>query len=647
MGEMFGAQGPYSQPSSDALAAVESIVDTLREPVLLLDQELRVKTANRSFYRTFQLTRAEIENRCIYDLGNGQWNIPSFRTLLDEILSQNKSFENLEVDHEFPGVGRKSMLLNARRFHWEGNTEFILLAVEDITEPRRTEDELKTSEVRYRRLFETAQDGILILDGETGKIIDVNPFLLKLLGCAHTELLGKELWQLGLFSDIDASQKAFRQLQDSGYIRYDDLPLEAKSGKRLEVEFVSNVYYVNHTKVIQCNIRDVTERKRIEEQLRHTQKLESLGVLAGGVAHDFNNLLTPILGNASLVLGELSPSSSLRSNLENLITAGQRAVDLTRQLLAYAGKGRSIVAPVDLSDLVRQISNLVRTSIPKNVQLRLDLQDNLPCVEADSSQIQQLIMNLIINAAEAIGEEQGGTVVVTTGVQQVDEYYIRDAFAPKEILPGKYICLEVHDTGRGMDEETKAKIFDPFFTTKFTGRGLGLAAVSGIIRVHRGAIKVYSTPGKGTTFKVLLPATEDESFKEAGAIAQKDLAGSGLILVVDDEAMVGRTAKAVLQRYGYTVLLAEDGRSAVDVFREIGDRVRLVLLDLNMPVMGGEETLRQFKLIRSDVPVILSSGYNEMEAVRLFTDKRLVGFIQKPYTATQLAEKIRAALEAA
>jgi two-component system, chemotaxis family, CheB/CheR fusion protein len=644
---MFGAHGAHSQPLADALAYLESIVDTVREPLVVLDEQLRVKTANRSFYRTFQVTPTETETCSIYDLGNGQWNIPRLRTLLEEIRSHNKSFESFDVDYEFPGIGRKSMLLNARRLHWAARTELILLAIEDVTEPRCKEDELKASEERYRRLFETAQDGILILDGETGKISDVNPFLLELLGCTPAELLGKELWQLGLFKDIDLSQKAFQKLHDTGYIRYDDLPLEAKSGKRLEVEFVSNVYHVNHTKVIQCNIRDVTERKRMEEQLRQTQKLESLGIIAGGVAHDFNNLLTPILGNASVVLSELSPSSPHRSKLENVITAGQRAADLTRQLLAYAGRGQFIVAPVHLTDLVRQMSNLVRASLPKNVQLRLDLQENLPCVQADPSQIQQLIMNLIINGAEALGEEQGGTVVVTTEVQQVDEYYIQDAFAPKEILPGKYICLEVHDTGHGMDEETKAKIFDPFFTTKFVGRGLGLAAVSGIVRAHRGALKVYSTPGKGTTFKVLLPATEEEPLKEAGVIPRKDLTGSGLILVVDDEDLVGRTAKTALQRYGYTVLLAEDGRSAVDVFRQIGDRVRLVLLDLNMPVMGGEETLRQLKLIHPDVRVILSSGYNETEAIRLFTDKGPVGFIQKPYTAPQLAEKIRAALEAA
>src|SRR5712692_10628302 len=407
-GEMSGrAQPAHSPQPADAFAYLESIVDTVREPLIVLSKQLRVKTANRSFYRTFQVTPTQTETCCIYDLGNGQWNIPRLRTLLEEILSQDKSFESFDVDHEFPGIGRKSMLLNARRLHREGHTELILLAIEDITEPRHKEDELKASEVRYRRLFETAQDGILILDGETGKIIDLNPFLLELLGCTHAELLGKELWQLGLFGDIDLSQKAFQKLQDSGYIRYDDLPLEAKSGKRLEVEFVSNVYHVNHTKVIQCNIRDVTERKRLEEQLRRTQKLESIGVLAGGVAHDFNNLLIGILGNASLALDMLPPSSPVVPLLDDVVLASQKAADMTRQMLAYAGKGRFVSEPTDLSSLVQDIAGLVSTSISKKVSLCLNLEPNLPLIEADPTQVQQLIMNLLINGAEAIGDRQG------------------------------------------------------------------------------------------------------------------------------------------------------------------------------------------------------------------------------------------------
>lgn len=248
---------------------------------------------------------------------------------------------------------------------------------------------------------------------------------------------------------------------------------------------------------------DVTERRKLEEQLRHKAKLESLGVLAGGVAHDFNNLLTGILGNASLALDATPAQHPSRLLLEEVMRASERAADLTRQLLAYAGKGRFVMRVVDLSALVREISGLVQTSIPKTVQVRLQLAEDLPGIEADAGQLQQIVMNLVINGAEAIGPE-GGTVLVRTGEQTVDEQYIETIAAHADNLrPGQYVMLEVHDTGSGMSSETLAKIFDPFFTTKFTGRGLGLSAVQGIVRAHRGALKVYSQPGQGTTFKVL------------------------------------------------------------------------------------------------------------------------------------------------
>jgi CheY-like chemotaxis protein/two-component sensor histidine kinase len=326
------------------------------------------------------------------------------------------------------------------------------------------------------------------------------------------------------------------------------------------------------------------------------------------------------------------------------VSTSQRAADLTRQLLAYAGKGRFIVSTVNLSELVREISSLIETSVPKNVQLRMDLAEHLPLIEGDASQIQQLVMNLIINAAEAIGEGMNGTVLVSTGVQQVDEHYMRTVLAETAIKPGKYVYLEVNDTGRGMDEETKARIFEPFFTTKFTGRGLGLAAASGIVRSHRGAMKVYSTPGKGSTFKVLFPTTEQEGSQQESKPGT-DLSGTGVVLVVDDEAVVRQTAKAALGRYGYTVLAAEDGQSAVDLFRQMADRISVVLLDMTMPGLSGEETVQRLQMVRPDVRVVLTSGYNETEAVRRFSGKRLAGFIQKPYTAAQLAEKIKAALQ--
>ncbi|MGD1154177.1 MAG: sigma 54-interacting transcriptional regulator [Syntrophales bacterium] len=247
----------------------ESIVETIREPLIVLTPDLKVISANRSFYETFQVAPEETGGRFIFEVGNHQWDIPALRELLEEIIPQNTHFNNFEVDHAFPRIGRKRMLLNARRIYREGKcTDRILLAFEDITDQKQTEEALKSSEKRYRRLFETAQDGILILDAETGQISDVNPFLVEMLGYSHEDFLGKKLWEIGVFKDIEASKAAFLELQDKGYVRYNDLPLETKDGRSLDVEFVSNVYLVNHHKVIQCNIRDITERKLIGESLQ-------------------------------------------------------------------------------------------------------------------------------------------------------------------------------------------------------------------------------------------------------------------------------------------------------------------------------------------------------------------------------------------
>jgi len=277
--------------------------------------------------------------------------------------------------------------------------------------------------------------------------------------------------------------------------------------------------------------------------------------------------------------------------------------------------------------------------------LQLDLAPNLPAVDADATQIQQLVMNLVINGAEAVGD-QNGSVRVTTRSQHVDESWLA-ASETEEIGPGEYIAIEVQDTGCGMDEETRRRIFDPFFTTKFTGRGLGLAAAMGIVRGHKGAIKVYSAPGRGSTFKILLPIVDAAArAPERHPAEPRAEVGTGTILVVDDEEVVRRTAKSALQRYGYTVLTAENGHEAVEIYRGMADRVAMVLLDMTMPVMGGEEALRHLKTINPGVRVLLSSGFNEVEAIRRFTGKGLAGFIQKPYTAATLAEKVRGVLNA-
>lgn len=401
-----------------------------------------------------------------------------------------------------------------------------------------------------------------------------------------------------------------------------------------------------HTRDRQYELRDhMEELARQQERLRQSQKIESIGVLAGGIAHDFNNLLTGVLGNASLALDSLPAGSPNRAPLQAVVQASERAAHLTRQLLAYAGKGRFVIEPLDLSQQVREIGALVQTSIPSAVQLRLDLGEGLPAIDADASQIQQIIMNLVINGAEAIPEGRSGTVIVTTGIQEVDQGYLASTLADTPIAPGTYVSLEVHDTGIGMDQETQARIFDPFFTTKFTGRGLGLAAVMGIVRGHQGALKIYSTPGRGSTFKVLLPASKGSVEKPKPPVDAAIPAGQGTVMVVDDESIVRQVAKAALERFGYSVILCEDGSTAVNVFRSMNGDIPVVLLDMSMPVMSGEETFRHLRAIRPDVKVILSSGYNEVEAISRFTGKGLAGFIQKPYTAGRLGETIRSVLQ--
>lgn len=395
----------------------------------------------------------------------------------------------------------------------------------------------------------------------------------------------------------------------------------------------------------ECRVR--RERKDLEQKFQQAQRLESLGLLAGGVAHDFNNLLTGILGNASLALELLNPPEPGRSLLQGVITASERAADLTRQLLAYAGKGRFHIQATNLSSLVRSITELIRASIPKKVELTLELDENLPPIMADRSQLQQLIMNLVINAGEAYGN-CSGPVKISTSLRQIQAESSEKTPLGDMLEPGCYVCLKVQDNGCGMDEGTISRIFDPFFSTKFTGRGLGLAAALGIVNGHKGGMQVDSSPGRGSTFEIVLPACYSNSGRTtaqpAGEDVERYLEGSGTILLVDDEDIVRRTAKAVLERYGYTVIEAANGLEGVNFFEEMQDQISLVLLDLTMPVLNGEEVLERLRKISPGVIVVLSSGYDEAEASRRFDGKGISGFLKKPYTSLALGEKIKAAL---
>jgi PAS domain S-box-containing protein len=493
-------------------------------------------------------------------------------------------------------------------------------------------------------IVESSEDAIISKDLD-GTILSWNPAAERIYGYAADEVIGRAISCLVPEDRREEEENILATLRGGGRLEHFETIRVRKDGKTVHVALtVSPIYNARKAIIGASHIaRDITQRKRLEEKLRQTAKLESLGVLAGGVAHDFNNLLTGILGNASLALEVLAPKDSARELIEQTAEAAEKAAHLTRQLLAYAGKGRFVVGPVNLSDLVREMIPLIKTSISKNAELRLNLQNELPCIEADAAQIQQLIMNLIINGAEAIPKGVDGSVSVTTYVQDVDEQYEAQSPAGTEISAGPYVALEVHDTGSGMDEGTVARIFDPFFSTKFTGRGLGLAAAQGIVHGHKGNIKVYSTPGNGSTFKVLFPATGER--KAEARPETRVHVPAATILVVDDEEVIRKTAVTALKSFGHQVFVAKNGREAVDVFGTHNGNIDVVILDLTMPVMGGEEALLELMRINSRVPIILSSGFNQVEIIERFTGKGIAGFLQKPYTAAALAAEIKRALE--
>lgn len=379
------------------------------------------------------------------------------------------------------------------------------------------------------------------------------------------------------------------------------------------------------------------------DDILHLQKLESLGLLASGMAHDFNNLLMAILGNADLALMTLTPHSPIREHLEEIGQATKRASDICRQILAFNGKEHSLRDPIDLNKTLEEMNCLLATAIPKRILLRYNLTDDPLPIIVDTSRLLQLIAALVTNAAAAI-PERGGTVALSTGIMDCDRSYLDRLIFGGSLAPGRYIFLEVSDTGRGMSREMIERLFDPAFVNSRPGRGLGLAASREIVRIYGGAIKVYSEPGRGTTVKILFPVGASVA-AETGEVQDKNWLGSGTILVADDEDHIRRLVKAMLDRTGFNVLLAADGTEAIAIYRELAEQIDCVLLDLTMPHLGGEETFQELRRIREDVKVIMSSGYSEREVVERFLGKGLSGFIQKPYQIQALVDTIRKVIE--
>jgi two-component system, cell cycle sensor histidine kinase and response regulator CckA len=531
--------------------------------------------------------------------------------------------------------------------------ETIFAVARDITDRITMESRLRRNEERLQSIFRAAPVGIGVVVDRV--IVEANDRLCAMTGYARDELLGRSARLL--YPD----QEEFDRVGRVKYAEIHDHGTGSVETRWRRKDGTGLVVILSSTPLVPEDLHagvtftalDVTGRRRAEEEqhrletrMQQTQKLESLGVLAGGIAHDFNNILMAVLGHADLAQAELPGDSSARGHIVEIERASRRAADLCRQMLAYSGKGRFVVKALDFSEVIREMLPMLEVSISKKALLRLELAAGLPPVEADVAQLRQVVMNLVINASEAIGESSG-VIRLGTGVVACDAGARGGAWIDEKLAGDPCVYLDVTDTGCGMDEATRERIFEPFFSTKFTGRGLGLAAVMGIVRGHHGAIRVHSEPGRGSTFRVLLPASAQavEHLGDTGGTASS-WRGSGCVLLVDDEEDVRRVAAAMLGWLGFSVVAASDGREAVALVAEDPGRFACVLMDFTMPGMDGEETFRELRRLRPDLRVLLTSGYNEQEAVQRFVGMGLAGFIQKPYILSTLADRLRAALEA-
>ncbi|PIE52687.1 hypothetical protein CSA37_05525 [Candidatus Fermentibacteria bacterium] len=499
-----------------------------------------------------------------------------------------------------------------------------------------------------KNVLDAIPDIIGVQDTEYG-IISYNKAGYRFLGLTPEETKGKKCYELigeshpckecaaSLTYDTHKLERMEKYLPDMHcWLDVRTYPVLNREGKLVQV--------IDH-------IRDITERKeaeirntKLEEQIRSTQKLESLGVLAGGIAHDFNNILMAIMGNAEMALHDIDLSMETEGYLRDILSASKRASGLTKQMLDYSGRNEPKSKPVDVNQVIQDTGMMLSVSVSRKTTLEYDLAANLPDVFADPvQQLQQVIMNLMTNASEAL-ENKPGTVKLSTALKLCRAGELNETFVNDDLTPGNYVIIKVSDTGKGMDSKTLSRVFDPFFSTKFTGRGLGLAAVLGVIRAHKGAIEVTSEEGKGSVFTVYLPACSEYRRKNKKKAAIKPSSGEGHILLVDDEDSVKEITGKMLSLLGYSVDFASDGREALEKYRNDPERFACVILDLTMPVMDGAEAFRRILELNSEAKIIVSTGYTEDAVIKEYSDLNIAGMLQKPYSLSDVSQVVKKVL---
>ncbi|MFO7974607.1 MAG: PAS domain S-box protein, partial [Candidatus Hydrogenedentota bacterium] len=527
----------------------------------------------------------------------------------------------------------------------------------DITDRKRTEEQVRQLNQWREAIIENANVLVSVHDPE-GRYLVWNNAAERITEYPREEILGSSSAFEKLYPDPAEQERAkavitqIAQGESPANLQFD---IRTKSGRTRTIAFFSKgIVGPDGAPAGAINVGiDVTqqkktesERRQLETQIQQTQKRDSLAVMAGGIAHDFNNLLMGVLGNAGIVLDELSKDAPIRKNMVQIEKAARRAAELTKQMLAYSGKGRFVIEPLNLNVMLEDMRPLLASAVSKKAEIVYVLAPNPPFIEGDTTQLRQLVLNLAMNASEAL-EDHPGTITLHTGTMHCTKEYLRSTYLDEEHPEGDYVFFELSDTGCGMDEETKAMLFDPFFTTKFTGRGLGLAAALGIIHGHGGAVKVESRIGQGTTVRVLFPASSGAQSTKAGP--NEEASGTeppSTILVIDDEEAARLVAKEMLERSGYRVLVATDGCEGLQVYQQTPHGIDAVLLDLTMPHLDGEETFHRIRSINADARVVLTSGYDEQEVAHRFHGMGLAGFLQKPYTPVELRSKIAEVLNA-
>lgn len=502
----------------------------------------------------------------------------------------------------------------------------------------------------YHRLFELMPGSVVLMDAR-GFILDANPAFCRQIGYSREQLLGSHVSRFSR-DTIEAIERNITRLMNGEVLEHQVTNVQSDGSLRYYDLREAAITLPDGTRGVLALANDITERLRaehqkfeLERQLLHADKLKSLGVLAGGIAHEYNNLLAAIVGNLDLAMMDLDAKSPIQSNLQEAALAAVRATNLTQQMLAYSGRGRFVVTQIDLSELIGSIEDLLKASISKKASMRLNLASDLPLIAGDDPQIQQVVMNLVTNASESLGERPG-LITITTRVRECDASHLARSLITDQFEPGPYVELEVRDSGCGMDEAVQQKLFDPFFTTKFTGRGLGMSVVQGVVRGHNGAIVVSSQPNRGTAVSILFPVAETKrahapASPPTNLVAPAPVTLSGTVLVAEDEATLRLLVERILKRMGLRVLTAEDGAEAVELFRRNANDITLVILDFTMPKLDGIKTLEALRAIQPHLTAVLTSGYDVENIHQRYAQEGFAAFIRKPFQVETLMKVVR------